>query len=259
MPFVTKTFVKVFEYVSWNEGSLYRMNVWACHWNSYSHTTVHHSGDTFSMIMELNSQEVSFVSEGLKLVCVTFSQQSSNIHTLTKFQPQTVPAFLLSTCHFFSLVGLPFRDIHPLVSDGAPGRGLGPLIGSHSWCRLLQADHQRSVDAVQVSRCSTSTLSLFSPPGLSQFLLTPPSACPPLCALIYAQVEIWSGVKQANRFPLNCRKHLKRSPRQVNESFRQDCMNLAHVIFCYVRHCEVVLLATFLCCWPARLNTWIHR
>lgn len=104
----------------------------------------------------------------------------------------------------------------PLVRDGAPGRALDPLIGSQTWCRLLQADRQRSVDAVQVSRCSTSTLDLFSLPGLSQFLPTLPSACKPLCTFINAEVEIWSRVKQANWFLLNCRKHLKRSPRQVN-------------------------------------------
>lgn len=171
----------------------------------------------------------------------------------TKFKYSYLDQIPASNCSSISSLCLPLLSPggaalqgHGLVSDGAPGRGLGPLIGSQSWCRLLQADGQRLVDAVQVSRCSTSTLGLLSPPGLSQFLPLPLSACLPLRALIYAEVEIWSRVKQANWFLLLCWKHLKRISRQVNGSFCQDCMNLAHVTFClFFPKWEITLLQHF--------------
>lgn len=180
---------------------------------------------------------------------ITFSQQSSNILTsfFFIFQAETVPASLPSPLPLLSPGGASpsgtWQGPPSALRQGALGRGLGPLIGSQSWCRLLQADRQRSADAVQVCRCSTSTLGP-PPPGLSQ---SPPPPPPPPVSLPACLSALWFMRKQKSGqdwnkqigFYLNCRKNFKRTPGHVNKSFHEDCVNLAHVMFCYVRHRDV--------------------
>lgn len=76
--------------------------------------------------------------------------------------------------------------------------------------------------------------------------VTPPPPPPPV-SLPACLSALWFMRKQKSGqdwnkqigFYLNCRRNFKRTPGHVNKSFHEDCVNLAHVTFCYVRHRDV--------------------